>query len=163
TWLYPYDSAGHLLSVTAPGPTAAGLTTTYTYDTGSNVETTNALQSIGYPNGSQQNFTYDAATGRLTGANWSGDNLTGQASITYAGGNTTRYGYDSAGNLLNITYPGGSQQSFAYDPLGNLSETTLQNGDPIAYQVNAQGLVTRQSFADGTSQTFDYDAHSNLL
>ena len=41
-WTYAYDSAGHLLSVTAPGPTAAGLTTTYTYDTGTNAETANA-------------------------------------------------------------------------------------------------------------------------
>ena len=48
-WTYTYDTAGHLLSVTAPGPTAAGLTTTYTYDTGSNPETANALLSITNP------------------------------------------------------------------------------------------------------------------
>ena len=63
TWTYAYDAAGHLLSVTAPG----NLTTTYTYDTGSNPETANALLSITNPDGSQQNFTYDSATGRLTG------------------------------------------------------------------------------------------------
>ena len=47
---YAYDAAGHLLSVTAPG----NLTTTYTYDTGSNAETANALLSITNPDGSQQ-------------------------------------------------------------------------------------------------------------
>ena len=55
TWTYAYDSAGHLLSVTGPG----NLTTSYTYDTGTNPETANALLSITNPDGSQQNFTYD--------------------------------------------------------------------------------------------------------
>ena len=39
----------------------------------------------------------------------------------------------------------------------------MQNGDPVGYQYNAQGLVTQETFADGTSQTFTYDAHGNLL
>ena len=50
TWSYAYDSAGHLLSVTAPG----NFTTSYTYDTGTNPETANALLSITSPDGSQQ-------------------------------------------------------------------------------------------------------------
>ena len=78
-WTYTYDSAGHLLSVTAPGPTTAGLTTSYTYDTGTNPETTNALLSISSPNGLQENFTYSSATGRLTGTTTNG----GTDAITY--------------------------------------------------------------------------------
>ena len=67
-WTYAYDAAGHLLSVTAPGD----LTTAYTYDTGSNPETANALLSVTNPDGSQQNFTYDSTPGRLTGTSANG-------------------------------------------------------------------------------------------
>ncbi|HQU42335.1 MAG TPA: CARDB domain-containing protein, partial [Pirellulales bacterium] len=41
-WTYLYDTSAHLLSVTAPG----NLTTSYSYDTGSNAQTANALLSI---------------------------------------------------------------------------------------------------------------------
>jgi YD repeat-containing protein len=77
-WTYQYDANGHLLSVTAPGPTAAGLTTSYTYDEGSNPETVNALLSITNPDGSQNNFTYDAL-GRLSVTSANG----GKQALTY--------------------------------------------------------------------------------
>ncbi len=64
-WTYAYDSAGHLVSVTAPGPTAAGLTTSYAYNTGTNAETTNALLSVTNPDGSAVNFTYCPVCGKL--------------------------------------------------------------------------------------------------
>ena len=76
-WTYAYDAAGHLLSVTLPAH-RAGLTTSYTYDTGSNPETANALLSITNPDGSQQNFTYDSL-GRLSGTSANG----GADAITY--------------------------------------------------------------------------------
>ena len=44
-----------------------------------------------------------------------------------------------------------------------MTETVQQNGDPVGYQYNAQGLVTQETFADKTSETFTYDAHGNLL
>ena len=44
-----------------------------------------------------------------------------------------------------------------------MSETVEQNGDPVSYQYNAQGLVTQENFADGTNETFAYDAHGNML
>ncbi len=100
-WNYAYDAAGHLLSVTAPGPTAAGLTTTYTYDTGSNPETTNALLSITNPDGSQQNFTYDASSGRLTGTSANGG--ADAVSYTYLG-EAEVAATDSAGDQTIIWY-----------------------------------------------------------
>ncbi len=89
--------------------------------------------------------------------------LSDLTSITDTAGNTTRYHYDSAGNLLGIAYPDGTGQSCTYDPLGNPTQTTLQNGDPIRCQYNAQGLVTQANFADGTYQAFTYNTHGNLL
>ena len=44
-----------------------------------------------------------------------------------------------------------------------MTETIEQNGDPVNYQYNAQGLVTEESFADGTSESFTYDAQGNML
>ena len=76
TYAYSYDAAGHLHSVAGPG----GLTISYTYDTGSNAETANALLSVAYADGPQQNFTYDPGTGRLTGTSQNG----GTDPVTYA-------------------------------------------------------------------------------
>ena len=100
-WTYAYDTSGHLLSVTAPG----SLTTSYTYDTGTNAKTAGALVSVTYVNGSQQNFTYESVTGRL-------------ASVSRHGG----------ANLLTFSYPGdgevvasdgeGHQATVWYNDLG---------------------------------------------
>jgi YD repeat-containing protein len=47
--------------------------------------------------------------------------------------------------------------------MGAMTETIEQNGDPVNDQYNAQGLVTRESCADKTSDAFSYDARGNLL
>src|SRR5262249_11422002 len=140
SWAYGYDPAGHLTSVTALG----NLTTTYTYDTGGNPETVNALTGIGNPDGSQVGFTYDPATGRLTGSSENG----GASSVTYAYpgqgevtvsdsagdqsitwyndlglagrvedplGNITSYAYDANGNLTGYTDPAGGTYHYGYD------------------------------------------------
>ncbi|MHB1787778.1 MAG: RHS repeat-associated core domain-containing protein [Acidimicrobiales bacterium] len=43
-----------------------------------------------------------------------------------------------------------------------MNSTVLQNGDAIGYTYQ-NGLVTQETFADKTSQTFKYDAQGNLL
>ena len=84
-------------------------------------------------------------------------------SLTDAGGNTTDYGYDMPGTFEH-NRPGRRHPIVHLRPGRRPSpQTILQNGDPIGYKYNAQGLIASESSADGTSQTYAYDAHGNLV
>jgi len=174
TWTYQYDAAGHLLSVTAPGPTAAGLTTSYTYDTGTNAEAANALLSITNPDGSQQIFTYDAATGRLNGTSQSGGSVTGQASITYAylgqaevtatdaKNNQTTVWYNDLGLPSRVQNPRGGISTYLYDQNGNLTGYTDANGDTYQYSYDQNGNLTQIVNPLGQIVQMTFGAFSNL-
>ncbi len=153
TWTYQYDAAGHLLSVTAPGPTAAGLTTSYSYDTSSNPETTNSLLSITNPDGSQQNFTYDPATGRLTGTSQSGGALTAQSSIRYTyPGEAEVTATDGANNQTIVWFNELDLPARVQDPRGAISSSI--------YDSNAN--VVGFTDAAGNSYQYAYDQNGNL-
>jgi RHS repeat-associated protein len=100
--------------------------------------------------------------GDIDSATYAGpfDTLT---SFTDANGNTTRYGYNSQGDLMSITYANGSGRRFSYDPLGNLTETVNARGQAVQNTYNSMGQLTRATFADGTFQAYTYDAQGNLI
>src|SRR5262249_19065778 len=128
TWTYSYVN-GRLVSVTAPGPLTT-LTTSYSYDTGANAETTNALLSITYPDSSQQTFTYDPATGRLTGITRTGGAITIPITYTYvteaevtaadANNNQTTVWFTDLGLPGQVQDPLGGISTYRYDINGNL-------------------------------------------
>ena len=135
---FTYDSAGqHLLSIADPSGTE-----TFTYVSAPDAQTTNAISSITFPDGSQELFTYDSR-GRLieTTANGGADAVKftydGAGGITAtdalgesttelvnefgnpglvedALGNVTRYFYDADQNLIATIYPNGSISTTAY-------------------------------------------------
>ncbi len=119
TWKYGYDAAGHLQSVTTPG----GLTTLYTYDTGTNPQTANALLSVTSPDGSQQNYTYDPSTGRLTGTSANGGanpisytyGAEAQVTATDAAGDQTTTWYNAMGMAARVVDPRGGISTSVYD------------------------------------------------
>ncbi|MHB1561134.1 MAG: beta strand repeat-containing protein [Isosphaeraceae bacterium] len=179
TWSYGYDAAGHLQSVTTP----SGLKTSYTYDTGTNPETANALLSITNPDGSQQNYTYDPSTGRLTGTSANGGadpiNYTygGEAQVTAsdaAGDQTTTWYnamglaarvegprggistsvYDANGNLLSFTNAAGQTYQYAYDSNGDVTRSVNPLGQTILMTYNTLGL--RTSISDAGNNTTQY-------
>jgi RHS repeat-associated protein len=187
TWLYNYDGAGHLLSVTGPG----NLTTTYTYDTGTNPETANALLSITYPDGSQRNFTYDPATGRLTGTSENG----GADPITYtyiteaeiaakdANGDITTvwyndlglaariqdplgavssYQFDANGNPISYTNAAGQTYQYTYDSEGNLTQVIKPLGQTVAMSYGPLDTLTSITDAAGNTTQYSYDSAGNL-
>jgi RHS repeat-associated protein len=188
TWTYQYDLAGHLLAVAAPG----SLTTTYTYDTSSNGETVNALLSITHADGSQQAFTYDAATGRLTGTSQNGgaDPLTysygGEAEVTTtdaasnqstvwfndlgvasrtedARGSISTYLYDTNGNLVSATDAAGNQYQYTYDQHGNLAQVINPLGQTVQTTVGAFSNLTSITDAAGNTTQYKYSSAGNLL
>jgi RHS repeat-associated protein len=96
--------------------------------------------------------------------------LTGDlCSITDFDGNTTKYGYDSAGDLTSITPPtqsGGTQlgtTTFGYNPLGQVTSKKDGNGNTTSYQWNGEGQVAKVTYQDGTSVSLGYDNDGNLL
>jgi RHS repeat-associated protein len=84
-------------------------------------------------------------------------------SLTDARGNTTRYQYDSKGNLLETIYPNGSIERLGnYTVEGIPGTFTNRRGQALSYQYNSAGQVVQQTFADGSIITFEYDARGNL-
>ncbi|HQU43589.1 MAG TPA: hypothetical protein PK867_12310, partial [Pirellulales bacterium] len=187
-WTYLYDSSAHLLSVTAPGI----LTTTYTYDTGTNAETANALLSVTNPDFTQQKFSYDPATGRLTGTSLA----SGAEPVTYSylgqgevqstdkAGNTTIVWfndlglpartqnangaitsslYDSNGNLLQYTNGAGGTYQYAYGPSGALSQVVNPNGQTVQMSYGPLGKLTSLTDAAGNTTLESYNAAGDPL
>ena len=168
-WTYAYDAAGHLLSVTAPGPTAAGLMTSYAYDTGSNPETANALLSIANPGGSQQNFTYDAL-GRLSGTSANGGTeatayaYLGQAEVqtTDAAGDKTITWYNDLGLPSRVQDPLGGISTYLYDSNGNPISYTDAAGNTYQYTYNSKGDLTKTINPLGQTAQMTYNSLSDL-
>ena len=71
--------------------------------------------------------------------------------------NTTRYGYDTAGNMSTLTAHDGSVGHYDYDSIGNLLSSTNRRSESINYTHNDRGQLTGKFYSDGTSFTFDYD------
>lgn len=82
--------------------------------------------------------------------------------FTDANGNTTRYGYDAAGNIVSTTYADGTIETATYDGDGNLDIFTNRRGQLIDRTVNSAGQVTHEEWSDGTSRDYTYDSHGRL-
>ncbi|MFA6133899.1 MAG: CARDB domain-containing protein [Phycisphaerae bacterium] len=178
---YAYDTANGLYVTDAAGATttmfyndsgqvaqthdALGRITRFTYDTNHN------LTRLSAPSGVTYSYRYDGR-GNLTSQIDSLGNCVSMAydptlnrllAVRDARGNTTRYTYDSQGDMTAITYPNGSAEHFAYDPLGDLIESTNRRGQAIDYAYNGDGLLTRKTYADSTHVDYTYDARGNML
>jgi RHS repeat-associated protein/uncharacterized repeat protein (TIGR01451 family) len=157
TWTYSYDGSGHLASVTSPGTGPSSdpgtLTTSYTYDTGTNPETANALLSITNPDGSQQTFTYDTNAGRRTGTAQPDGPLTisttysylGEAEVmaTDAAGNQATVWFNDLGLPARVEDPRGGISTYLYDPNGNLVSYADASGAVYQYAYDSNGNLTQ--------------------
>jgi RHS repeat-associated protein len=124
--------------------TAAGTSYQYTYDQNGNL-----VREVG-PLGDTVTMTHSSSLNLMT-------------SITDADGNTTKYAYDSSGDLTSTTYADRSSSSAAYNALGLPTTSTNADGQAIGYQYNAAGQVTEETFADGTDESLTYDKFGNLV
>jgi len=174
---YSYDDLNRLSTVVdnnLPGQN----TTTYSYDSASNVAT------VATPNGLTAKFTYDTLN-RLTElstppvADYKYTlGLTGnRTGSTEQGGRTLNWSYDGIYRLTNETIasdPGGNNGSVSYglDPVGNrISATsTFSNLSPGFGSYNADDEVSSESYdlngnttrlANGN--TFTYDAENHMI
>ena len=143
---YGLDAAGNRTSAT----TAGVGTENYTLDP------VGRLTGVTYADGTSVTFGYDAAGNRT--------------SMT-AGGSTTAYTYDAAGELksagsTNYSYdPAGNRiaagsASYTYDDFGNLASAT-SGATTIAYQTNGDGLRVAAT-AGGSTSTYNWDEAAGL-
>jgi YD repeat-containing protein len=137
---FEFDSNSNLTQLTRPD----GLDGTVVYDENGNPS------QITDAEGNTISLKFDATTNNLL---W----------IQDARGNTTRYDYDGAGNLVRITYPDGSAERFEVDDAGNLIGYTNRRGDQFTYSNNEDGLLVNQTNPDGSTVSYAYDPRGYLL
>jgi RHS repeat-associated protein len=168
TTTYMYDSANQfLLSVKGFN----GQTTNYQYYSGDEVSfsSLNALESIAFPGGTHEYFTYDTQ-GRLTGI--SADNgaqpLTfaysmGEVSVTDGTGDTTQFYYNEQGLLVKTVDPLGNATLNTYDSNFNLTQLTNALGQSGYFTYNGAGEVTSSTDFLGNTTYFTYSGPFNNL
>ncbi|MCP4403323.1 MAG: RHS repeat protein, partial [bacterium] len=83
-------------------------------------------------------------------------------SLTDAAGQITRFDYGNAGKLLHEIRPLNQQTSFSYDPQGRLESITDAKAQSTGYGYDAQSRLGTIDYADGRSVTLSYDADGNL-
>ena len=176
---FGYDAKGNLTSLTPPGQPAHGFTynavdlaTSYLPptvpgggNTGYQYNADKQLTQVTRPDGGVLSYAYDAA-GRLStltipaGSYGYSYNAAGQLSgITAPGGIGLAYGY--AGSLLDsVTWSGGISGSveFGYDTDFRINQVTVNGANPIAYQYDADSLLTQAG-----DLTFTRNAQNGLL
>ena len=145
--IYGYDQQGQLTSATV-----GGTRYTYTYDTAGNIQS----KKVG---STTTNYTYGNSAWR--------DLLTayGGNTITYSGGNPTKY-YDGStftwtqGRRLATAKVGSTNISYTYDMAGVRSSKTV--GSTTYKFTTLSGLVTRQT-GGGKTIDFVYDENNQPL
>ena len=145
--IYGYDQQGQLTSATV-----GGTRYTYTYDTAGNIQS----KKVG---STTTNYTYGNSAWR--------DLLTayGGNTITYSGGNPTKY-YDGStftwtqGRRLATAKVGSTNISYTYDMAGVRSSKTV--GSTTYDFTTLSGLVTRQT-GGGKTIDFVYDENNQPL
>ena len=124
-----YDSAGELVSTTAPATAAApsGATTTSTYDPVGNTLTRTD------PNGITTTWTYTPL------------NATASASYSGSSAHSVTYAYDAHGSKTSMSDATGTS-SYLYDPFGELTSTTNGAGQTTGYGYDADGNTTTLTY-----------------
>jgi RHS repeat-associated protein len=163
--LKTYDRVGRLSKVTADSRT-----TQYEYYHNGN------RQSVRYPDGTTETYTYDK-NNRITGLANTKNN--GSVISTYqytydAAGNqltkteskgTTTYTYDGNNRLSTVTEPEGKVTSYTYDAAGNRRSEQVEYGlvsSATVYSYDECGRLTTTISSDGTEIGYLYDPNGNL-
>ncbi len=152
-----YDAVGNVVATTDYN----GDTITYEYDE------RNRLITTTLPDGEIERFTY-TGTGQVAEildqrgfTNYNYDVRDRLLSRSEPDGRTIEYTYDDAGNILTLTVPSG-QTSYEYDALNRLATVIDPNGGQTTYTYNPVGNLITTEFANGVTETRDYDLLNRL-
>jgi RHS repeat-associated protein len=141
----------------------------YKYDGNGNVIQTKEIASSDF-GGSQTfetNTTYDkydrVASVERDGASTSFeyDSMGNLGKETDANGVVTKYTYDSLGQMLTRERDGKKIEHF-YNALGQLTSQEDRDDNPTGHVPNEFGRVEQSDFADGSSETMEYDGFGRV-
>ncbi|CAJ3476360.1 RHS repeat-associated core domain protein [Burkholderia pseudomallei] len=106
------------------------------------------IQQMVSPSGRSITFNYDSSN-RITSA-------------TDSSGRTISYAYNSAGSLDTVTYPDQTTEHYTYDSSNRMQTMQDRRGHVwVTNQYDANGRVTKQTYADTTFYQFVYTTDSN--
>ena len=126
------------------------------------------ITKIGYPDGTEENFTWDGNLDKTSetfqdGSTWQ---------YEYVNGNITRtttpllhqkvMGYDENDNLASLRDELGRVTNYTYDGNGNLTEIAYPDGTNNTFTYNTRGQSLTITDAVGKTTTFSYDGYGNL-
>ena len=163
---FTYDADGHIVSTSRSGVPADAFDVSV-YD-----EQLNRV-GYGYPDGLGITYTYDGS-GRMTGIYFGDEPLAeyeydpcGFVSLRRLGNGTyTVYERDELNRTTAIREYGQNdtlrdEAVYEYDPNGNCVREETPWGETV-YTYDAADRLTGASYRDGTAESFEYDASSNL-
>jgi len=107
------------------------------------------VTKIVYPNGSEENFTWD-------------ENMNKIAEMLQ-NGSTWSYEYDGNGNRTKIINPQGGQKVMTYNEDNNLTSIVGELGNTTRYDYDSRGNLTKVTSPDGTVSTFTYNTRGQPL
>ena len=170
-----WDDLNRLTSVAGANLVGNG-TTTYSYDSASNVG------SIAYPNGISAQFTYDTlnrvatATSQVSSYTYQRGPTGNLSNVVELGGRTVNWTYDGIYRLTNESVTGdtsGENGAVGYtlDAVGNRSQDTssLNGITPGSWGYNSDDEVSSESYdANGNvtatgGKSFTYDSENHLM
>jgi RHS repeat-associated protein len=130
---------------------ASGNTASYDYDTAGNITATKDT-TAGGTGAVSQRYTYDTANRTVCGG------FAGQVCTSTDGnGNTTKYTYNTAGNLTKVTPPAPQgATTYTYDSLSRVTSVTDGNGDTTDYGYDLRDRQILSKFDGGTTLATTY-------
>ncbi len=196
---YSYDLAGNRTGLTLPGQSTA---IQYAYDhadlltsvaDAANNQTTfdytndGLLKDVNYPNGAEEQYTYDPMGRVASVENDAGNGSGGQGAVI----SKLTYAYDKASNTTSITDQNGAQAAYTYDALNRLTAESAPAGlagvsgapavsrsygydnagnrtslttaaGTTAYNYNAAGELTTSTDPSNTTTTYGYNNDGQL-
>ncbi len=102
------------------------------------------------------------ATGQLARATF--DSRGNVTRFAYPDGTRVQGTYDASGGLLALIDPLGNRSEFTYAPTSRrLSSFRDATGNLTVYEINALGQATKATYADGSTESFAYDASGHVV
>ena len=174
----PCETASPWTVSASANPAQAAYQTTYGYDSAGELVSTTAPATAAAPNGATATATYDAVGYKLTATDpnnvtatyaYTPDGLTSGVSYSGSSAHSANYAHDASGQITSVTDATGTS-SFAYDPFGELTSTTNGAGQTTGYGYDANGDNTSITYplpvtaTWATSDTISYTLdHAGLL
>jgi RHS repeat-associated protein len=154
-----YDAVGDLTKVTHPD----GSFLAYSYDAAHRLTGIKDAQgnSVAYTLDANSNRVklqaFDAANALNRTRSFAYDNVNRLTKEIGAQNQTTLYGYDPQGNLLNVSDPLSHVTQFAYDGLNRRTQTTDAGGGVTQFAYDPLDRLTSETDPRGLATAYSYD------